>query len=44
MPQKEIKISNIKLDYFGKNPAGATAVVFSPGIISNDSTIEQGYD
>jgi predicted alpha/beta superfamily hydrolase len=34
--------SDLKGDYFGQTPPGDTPVVFAPGIISADSTIEHG--
>lgn len=40
--QQETKPSNLKGDYFGQAPPGETPVVFAPGIISVDSTIEHG--
>ncbi|MBT4410825.1 MAG: MBL fold metallo-hydrolase [Bacteroidetes bacterium] len=43
MPQKETRLSNVKGDYLGQNPPGDVPVIFAPGIISVDSTVEHGY-
>nr|NQU89654.1 PD40 domain-containing protein [Bacteroidota bacterium] len=42
MPLKEIKFSNLRGDYFGQAPPGEMPVVFAPGTISTDTTIEHG--
>lgn len=43
MPLKEIKFSNLKGDYLGQTPPWDVPVIFAPGIISVDSTVEHGY-
>ena len=42
MPGKENVFSELKGNYFGQSLPGNTPVVFAPGIISVDSTIEHG--
>lgn len=42
MPLKETIFSNLRGDYFGQAPPGETPIIFAPGIISTDSTIEHG--
>ncbi len=37
-----LKFTNLKGDYLGQTPPGDVPVVFAPGIISVDSTIEHG--
>lgn len=43
MPLKELKFSNLKGDYLGQTPPWDVPVIFAPGIISVDSTVEHGY-
>jgi len=43
MPFKEIKFSNLRGDYLGQTPPGDVPIIFAPGIISVDSTVEHGY-
>lgn len=37
------KITNLKGDYLGQTPPGDVPIIFAPGIISVDSTVEHGY-
>lgn len=43
MPIQETKFSNLKGDYLGQTPPGNVPIIFAPGIISVDSTVEHGY-
>jgi len=42
MPQEEILYSDINWAYLGQTPPDTIPIVFAPGIISTDSTIEHG--
>lgn len=37
------EFTNLKGDYLGQTPPGDVPVIFAPGIISVDSTVEHGY-
>ncbi|MBU2554239.1 MAG: hypothetical protein KKF98_07235 [Bacteroidetes bacterium] len=37
------KFANLKGDYLGQTPPGEIPVVFAPGIVSTDTTIEHGW-
>jgi len=37
------KFTNLKGDYLGQTPPGNVPIIFAPGIISVDSTVEHGY-
>lgn len=42
-PFKKDKFTVLKGDYLGQTPPGDVPIIFAPGIISVDSTVEHGY-
>lgn len=43
MPDKMDEFPVLKGDYIGQTPPGDVPIIFAPGIISVDSTVEHGY-